>query len=73
MTTGIAWQFRKGDGDELIQAREALRARHGADAFTGKVYGRQPVLADSPGKMLGVEEDPKTPAGCWLFVLKEAR
>ena len=64
MTTGIAFQFRTGDGDELIQAWEFLRAHHGADAFTGKVYGRQ--------KMLGVEEDPKAPAHCWLFQTRAA-
>ena len=58
-----AYAVVAGDGDELIQAWETLRAHHGADAFTGKVYGRQ--------KMLGVEEDPKLGKGYWLFALKE--
>jgi len=56
---GMLYQFRTGDGDELVQAWEHARARHGADNLTGKVFGRPPTIQ-------GVEEDPSLPKGFWL-------
>jgi len=60
---GMLYQFRTGDGEELIQAWEQIRARHGADNLTGKVFGRPPTIK-------GVEEDPSIPGGCWLIELR---
>jgi len=61
---GMLWQFRQGDGEELIQAWEYALAKHGAGKFTGKIFGKPPTIA-------GVEEDPSLPEGCWLVELKE--
>ena len=60
---GMLWQFRQGDGEELIQAWEYARTRHGADNLTGHVYGREPVIR-------GIKADPSIPAHCWLFELR---
>jgi hypothetical protein len=62
---GILYQFRTGDGEELIQIWEYARDKYGADSLTGKVFGRPPTIK-------GVEEDPSVPAHCWLFELKQA-
>ena len=65
MIIGMLYQFRTGDGDELVQAWEAARTRHGADNLTGKIFGRPPTIQ-------GVEEDPSVPKGCWLVELKQS-
>ena len=50
---GLCWQFRTGDGEELIIALEYARAKHG-DNLTGKVLGRPPTIKGD-GEELGTE------------------
>ena len=58
---GMLWQFRTGDGEELVIALEYARAKHGAD-LSGTVYARESALE-------GVESDASLPSGYWLFGL----